>query len=148
LMHAARNRAVDIIRRERVRTRFAKDLSPLLETEWTLGPTLDALFAEDEIRDDELRMMFACCDPRIAPEAQIAVILKLLCGFGVGEVAHALLASEAAIEKKIARAKAVLRRAGHLPPDATAEQIGKRLEAVCQAVYLLFNEGYHGSHPE
>jgi RNA polymerase sigma-70 factor (ECF subfamily) len=100
-----------------------------------------------EIRDDQLRMMFACASPSVPPEAQVAVILKYLCGFGVGEIAQAFLTSPAAVEKRLARAKRTLKRAAIVElPGAKAAS--RRLDSVQQALYLLFSEGYHGSHPE
>jgi len=143
LMRAARNRAIDLIRAERTRLRFAPDL--VLESEWTLSPTVNAMFRESEIEDDQLRMMFSCCPPNLPPQAQLSLVLKLLCGFGNGEIAAALLMSEAAVEKQIARGKRTLVRARVLYEVASREQIAKRLESVQRALYLLFSEGYHGS---
>jgi predicted RNA polymerase sigma factor len=82
LTRAARNRAIDVIRRQRTERRFAPDVADLLSTEWTLGHTVAEAFLESEIRDDVLRLMFSCCDGRLKPEAQVLVILKYLCGFG------------------------------------------------------------------
>jgi len=141
LRTAARNRALDLLRKERIRTRISPQLSE------DLAPSVDAAFTEDALRREQLRMMFACCDARLKPAVQVALVLKLLCGFGVDEVAHAFLASPAAIEKRLARGKAALRRTGALA-DLAGPQLTHRLEAVLDALYLLFNEGYHGAHPE
>ncbi len=144
LRTAARNRALDLLRKERTKTR----LSPQLEAvQDDLAPAVDAAFTEDALRREQLRMMFACCAPRLQPPVQVALVLKLLCGFGVDEVAHAFLASPAAIEKRLARGKAALRRTGALA-ELAGPQLTRRLEAVLEALYLLFNEGYHGAHPE
>jgi RNA polymerase sigma factor (sigma-70 family) len=145
LIRAARNRAVDLIRRERTARRFAPDVTHLLETEWTLERTVDALFTEHEVRDDQLRLMFSCCAPELAPDAQVAVVLKLLCGFGVGEIAQAFLTSPAAIEKRVTRAKAALAAQKQLYEVTGGEALRGRLAAVHDALYLLFNEGYHAS---
>src|SRR6266850_1349897 len=139
----ARNRAIDLIRAERTRLRFSPDLA--LQSEWTLSPTVNAMFSESEIADDQLRMMFSCCPPNLPPQAQLGLVLKLLCGFGNGEIAAALLMSEAAVEKQISRGKRTLVRARVLYEVASREQIAKRLESVQRALYLLFSEGYHGS---
>ena len=144
LLRAARNRAIDLIRAERTRLRFSPDLA--LQSEWTLSPTVNAMFSESEIADDQLRMMFSCCPPNLPPQAQLGLVLKLLCGFGNGEIAAALLMSEAAVEKQISRGKRTLVRAGALFEVSGREQIAKRLESVQRALYLLFSEGYHGSH--
>jgi RNA polymerase sigma-70 factor (ECF subfamily) len=148
LMRAAKNRALDVIRREQNARRFAPEVSRLFESGAALEAGLDELLFASEIRDDELRMMFTCCHPAIPPEAQVALVLKTLCGFGVSEIAHAFLDSEAAVEKRLGRARAAIGRAGALYPVATAADVGERRGAVLAALYLLFNEGYHGSHPE
>jgi RNA polymerase sigma-70 factor (ECF subfamily) len=144
LMATARNRAIDIVRRERTARTFAPEVAALLETGHALAPAIDEAFAPNTIRDEQLRMMFSCCHPRLAEEAQLALILHILCGFGVGEVASALLHSRAAIEKRIARGKQTLAGAGRLF-DLTDAAIAARLATVCRALYLLFNEGYHGA---
>ena len=143
LVTAARNRAIDLIRRERTRREFAPDLE--LRSEYALAPTVSAMFAESEIADDLLRMMFSLCAPNLPEPAQLALVLKLLCGFGASEIAAALLSSEPAVEKLLARGKETLARAGALYEVAGRAQIEKRLEAVQHALYLLFSEGYHGS---
>lgn len=148
LMAAAKNRAIDVIRRERTLRAFSPDIAHLLQSEWTLRATVDELFLDDEIRDGELRMMFSCCHPKLATSAQMAVILKLLCGFSVAEIAGAFLASDAAIEKRLSRALAVLAASGTLFEVRGRRAIKARLPTVCRAVYLLFSEGYHSSRPE
>jgi RNA polymerase sigma factor (sigma-70 family) len=148
LMLTARNRALDVVRRERSVRRFAADLSYELDSEWTLVPTLDGLLLDSEIRDDQLRMMFSCCHPRLAPEVQMALILKILCGFGTREVARAFLTENSAMEKRIARGKEALRDTGSLYEIGSDAAIRDRLDAVLATLYLLFNEGYHGSHAE
>jgi RNA polymerase sigma factor (sigma-70 family) len=148
LMLTARNLAIDVVRRERSARRFAPDLSYQLDSEWTLVCTVEELFVESEIRDDQLRMMFACCHPRLAPEAQVALMLKVLCGFGTREIARAFLTEDAAMEKRLARGKQALRETGTLYEIRSEAAIVDRLDAVLAALYLLFNEGYHGSHAE
>jgi len=149
LMAAAKNRALDLLRRERTARVFAPDVSRLLETEWTLAPTLGELFSEHAIKDDLLRMMFTCCHPDLAEEAQISLILNILCGFSVTEVAGAFLVSHGAMEKRLQRAKAALASSpGLFDMQGGAEAVRERLGAVQRALYLLFNEGYHGAHPE
>jgi RNA polymerase sigma factor (sigma-70 family) len=148
LMVTARNGALDVVRRERSARRFAPDLSYQLDSEWTLVRTLDGLFLDSEIRDGELRMMFSCCHPRLAPEVQVALILKILCGFGTGEIARAFLVDAAAIEKRLARGKQALRETGALYEISSDPSILDRLDAVLATLYLLFNEGYHGSGAE
>ena len=100
LMRTAKNRAIDVLRRERRALDFAPELGRLFDSEWTLVPTVAGLFAEHSIRDDQLRMMFTCCHPRLPEQAQIALMLHLACGFTAAEIASALLSRRAAIEKR------------------------------------------------
>src|SRR5215831_377021 len=86
LMAAAKNRALDILRRERTARRFAPELGRLLDTEWTLAPVIDEAFALATVRDEQLRMMFSCCHPKLPEPAQLSLILNILCGFGVAEI--------------------------------------------------------------
>src|SRR5258708_26194304 len=81
LMATAKNRALDVLRRERTARTFAPELTRLLQSEWTLIPAVEEQFAPGAIQDDLLRMMFTCCHPRLAEEAQITLILNILCGF-------------------------------------------------------------------
>jgi RNA polymerase sigma factor (sigma-70 family) len=147
LMATAKNRALDVVRRERTARTFAPEIGRLLETEWTISPLVDEAFAAHTIRDEQLRMMFSCCHPRLPEEAQVALILNILCGFGANEIAGAFLARRAAIEKRISRGKKVLASAGRLFDLADAE-FAVRLSVVRRALYLLFNEGYHGASAE
>jgi RNA polymerase sigma-70 factor (ECF subfamily) len=145
LMATAKHRALDVLRRERTALTFAPELGRLLETEWTLAPVVHEIFGPTAIRDDELRMMFSCCHPRLREDAQVALVLHLLCGFSVGEVAAAFLSTDSAIEKRITRAKKVLASSKRLFDLTSAADFSVRLLAVQRALYLLFNEGYHGA---
>jgi RNA polymerase sigma-70 factor (ECF subfamily) len=132
LFQTARHRGVDLLRRRKLFENKAHLISKQLQSP-----------AGEELRDDQLGMMFACVNPSVPVEGQVAVILKYLCGFGVSEIAQAFLTSEPAVEKRINRARQAMKRgSGKTPPGR------KGLDAVHQALYLLFNEGYHGSHPE
>jgi RNA polymerase sigma-70 factor (ECF subfamily) len=147
LMAAAKHRALDVIRRERTARTFAPELARMLDSEWTLASTVAESFDVHVVRDEQLRMMFSCCHPRLAEDAQIALVLNVLCGFGAGEIAGAFLAGRAAVEKRIARGKKLLAGAKRLF-DLDDTQFASRLSAVRRALYLLFNEGYHGSSSE
>ncbi|MFI5305846.1 MAG: RNA polymerase sigma factor [Polyangiales bacterium] len=147
LMTTAKNRALDVLRRERTARTFAPELGRLLESEWTLAPTVEHLFLAPAMKDDQLRMMFSCCHPRLAEEARVALVLHILCGFSVGEIAGAFLSGEAAIEKRIVRAKKVLAGSKRLFDLSDGADFAARLSAVQRALYLLFNEGYHGACP-
>src|SRR6201982_438444 len=148
LMTTAKNRAVDVLRRERRARAFAPALERLLESEWTFIPTIEEALGPHAIRDDELRMMFSCVDPRLPEESQVALILHILCGFSVGEIANAFLSSAAAVEKRITRGKKVLSSSKRLFELSKGEDFQARLSAIQRALYLLFNEGYHGSCSE
>ena len=148
LMTTAKNRALDVLRRDRTVRNFAPELGRLLESEWTLVPAVEEQFEPHAIKDDQLRMMFSCCHPKLPEEAQVALILHILCGFSVDEVAGAFVSSHAAMEKRITRAKKVLARSKKLFDIVRGEDFTVRLPAVQRALYLLFNEGYHGASPE
>jgi RNA polymerase sigma factor (sigma-70 family) len=147
LMTTAKNRALDVIRRERTARTFAPEMARLLDAEWTIAPLVDEAFAAHTIRDEQLRMMFSCCHPRLPEDAQVALILNILCGFGASEIASAFLVGRAAIEKRISRGKKVLASARRLF-DLSDAEFTSRLSAVRRALYLLFNEGYHGASGE
>jgi RNA polymerase sigma-70 factor (ECF subfamily) len=146
LMRVARNRAIDLLRRDNQFRYFAPELTYLLKLREELPVETPAF--QQEIQDDQLRMMFSCCHPDLSTEIQVTLILKTLCGFSVAEIANALLASEEAIEKRLGRARKLFRLSGTLVEISDASEIPRRLEAVYQAIYLLFNEGYHGSRSE
>ena len=148
LMATAKNRALDVLRRERTARTFAPELGRFLQSEWTLAPAVEELFATNQIQDDLLRMMFSCCHPLLPEEAQVALILHILCGFSVDEVASAFVTSHAAMEKRITRAKKVLARSKKLFDIEGGKDFAARLPGVQRALYLLFNEGYHGASPE
>ena len=147
LMTAAKRRALDVLRRERTARTFAPELARVIESEWTLAPAVEEAFGAHAVRDAQLRMMFSCCDPRLSEEAQVALVLNVLCGFGAAEIAAAFLAGRAAVEKRIARGKKALARSRRAFDLADAD-FAPRLDAVRRALYLLFSEGYHGASPD
>jgi RNA polymerase sigma factor (sigma-70 family) len=144
LVKAAKNRAIDLLRRERKFRNLMPELGRLLESEWTRVATVDELFSGETIGDDQLRMIFSCCDPRLSEEAQVTLTLHLLCGFTIREIASAFLSKRSAIEKRIERGKRILASSKRLF-DLTDADVQTRLPAVQRALYLLFNEGYHSA---
>ena len=148
LMATAKHRALDILRRQRTARTFAPELERLLESEWTLAPVIEEVFAPGAIKDNLLRMMFSCCHPRLPEAAQVALVLHILCGVSVSEIASAFVSAHAAIEKRITRAKKVLATSKSLFDALDPAQFSARLPAVHRALYLLFNEGYHGASAE
>jgi RNA polymerase sigma factor (sigma-70 family) len=144
----ARNRAVDVLRRQKKQLQYARNITPLLQSEYTLVPTVQTFVNTNTIDDDQLRMMFVCCNPCLSTDAQISLILKTLCGFSVHEIAKAFVTSYDAIEKRLYRARQSFRDNNvqfELP--ATAE-LDNRLNTVLLAIYLLFNEGYNATQHE
>jgi len=154
LMTVARHRAFDVLKGERRRAgRTAVDLDSL-PADARAGGGDPAVPAEPSLRgevaDDELRMMFVACHPQLTLESQLALTLRTLCGFEVIEIARALLSEEAAIEKRLVRARQSLREAAvtFALPDRT--EMTERVGAVARVLYLLFSEGYsahRGDHP-
>lgn len=141
LYRAAKNCTIDYLRRERnFKERIAPQyLSnvPSLESSW-----LDGYFLDSEIEDAQLRMMFATCHPAIPLESQLALILRTLCGLSTQEIAAAFLIPTDSIIKRLYRAKEKIREE-HLSLEVPmGQELLPRLDAVLQAIYLLFNEGY------
>jgi RNA polymerase sigma-70 factor (ECF subfamily) len=147
LMVTAKNRALDLIRRRKTARDFEPELARWLQSEWTLSSVIDESFSPAAVKDDILRMMFSCCDPRIAETSQIALILQILCGFTVDEVAAAFVSKPAAIAKRIMRAKQTLATSKRLFDVTSTARFSARIGSVQRALYLLFNEGYHGASP-
>jgi RNA polymerase sigma-70 factor (ECF subfamily) len=146
LMTTAKNRALDVLRRESTARRFAPEVVRRIESE-TAASALEEAFAAPALRDEQLRMMFSCCHPRLPPDVQVALVLNLLCGLGAMEIAAAFLVGRAAVEKRIARGKTALAAAPRLF-DLADREFAARLDSVRRALYLLFNEGYHGASGE
>lgn len=139
LLTTARNRAIDAIRRERTRRSFAPDLVKYLDSEWTLARTVDDAFRDTWANDDQLRMIFMCCAPKIEPENRLPLILKTLCGLSVPAIARGLLTSEAAINKRLYRTRQSLKNHDFRVPEA--DELATALPTVHAALYLVFNEG-------
>ena len=136
LTTVARRRAVDLQRREE---RLRRTLPLLLDDRVVPGPD-DA--EEEDVPDDRLRLIFTCCHPAIAVEAQVALTLRLLCGLTTAEVARAFLVTEPTMAARITRAKkkiAAARIPYRVPP---AEELPARIEAVLTVVHLLFTTGH------
>ena len=148
MYRAAKNKAIDILRREKKFKQISPQYSYLLQSEYTLSSTITHLFLENEIQDSQLRMMFACSHPSIAEESQIALTLKTLCGLSTHEIAKAFLTNEETISKRIYRAKEKIKADKIELGVPYGKELPGRLDTVLKCLYLLFNEGYNSSHPE
>lgn len=143
LFRVAKNNLWSILRQTGRRRRI------LEERREELLPLGDLVFpSHEEIQDDLLRMLFACCDQALPPASQLVLALKTLCGFSVEEIALRLFTSEANVYKRLGRARRVLLEADGFPAELTSAQFASRVPAVVRVVYLLFTEGYLSSHAE
>ena len=146
LYAVAKNKAKDHFRREKL---FSERIAPEIihlagqEGEPAAEPALD--LSEKNIVDSQLQMIFTICNPEIPVEAQIGLALRILCGFGIEEIAAAFLTTKETINKRLFRAKERLRSEAFRIESLSGEDIQHRLEAVLATLYLLFNEGYHSS---
>ena len=138
LVSAGRHKALDLLRR---RAQLDASLAQVVER---LDRSEDAR-ESDEIEDDRLRLVFACCHPVLAREAQIALTLREVCGLTTEEIARALLTSSPTIAQRIVRAKSKLRDARVPYQVPSRAELPARLDAVLHVIYLVFNEGYMAS---
>ncbi|MFZ2281797.1 MAG: sigma-70 family RNA polymerase sigma factor [Prosthecobacter sp.] len=146
LTQTARHLALDQLRREQRWNEREEGISAE-QARWMAVP-LEAAPDDANLRDDTLRLMFVCCHPQLSAEAQIALALRTLCGLSPAEIAAAFVTSEAAISKRLVRARQRIRELA-LPFELpAAHELPQRLDAVLTSLYLLFNEGYKASSGE
>ncbi len=141
LYTVAKQKALYHFRRNRI---FEQKVVPELQAVQDSDGDAGVLeFSEQNIEDSQLRMIFAICNPAIVSEAQIGLALRILCGFGIEEIAEAFLTNKETINKRLFRAKEKL-RSEHVTLDLPPErELADRLDNVLRVIYLLFNEGYY-----
>lgn len=143
ITRVAMNLARDAMRHRRMSSGKEQDI--VTHHEQMMANPSAALEDARVIRDDALRLMFVCCHPAIATDAQVVMALKILCGFSTAEIARAFLSSESAIEKQLTRTKQRIREAGIEFDLPEGGDLSPRLDGVLAALYLMFNEGYKAS---
>jgi len=134
ILTAARNRAIDRLRRRNVETAKLREIAVIGEPDRVADPS--------GIGDDRLRLLYTCCHPALALEARVALTLRTLAGLTTAEIARACLVSEATMAKRLVRAKARIRNAGIPYRVPSADLLPARTSGVLAVLYLLFNEGY------
>ncbi|MFI7402435.1 RNA polymerase sigma factor [Streptomyces sp. NPDC049541] len=144
IIRAAHNRAIDIIRREQRRRSFL----PELATTTALTDTIEAALAPAAEATSQLAMMFAVCDPSLSRETQVTLVLRWLCGLSPKEIGQAFLVDTQTIDRRLHRGRGRLRALGRLPDVDELPDLDVRRGSVLRSLYLLFNEGYHGSNPQ
>lgn len=143
LMKVAKNKALDLIRRQQSFRQYSREVAARLQKE--AESTIDQLFHDAEISDSQLRLIFTCCHPVLKEEDQVAFTLKTVSGFGIREIAKALLTSEETIQKRLYRAKQFIQEKNIDFEIPAGRDLTKRLETVHSVLYLLFNEGYNST---
>lgn len=146
IIQTAKNRAIDSIRSNKAKIKLSNDLAHSLNSEWSIGYTVDQEFTEHKIKDDQLRMIFVCCHEQIKPANRIPFILKTLCGFSIPAISRALLLPEATVKKRLLRTKKQL---ADCPFEFPAEEkMSAIMDSVHTVLYLFFNEGFHSSNKD
>ncbi|MDW3193377.1 MAG: sigma-70 family RNA polymerase sigma factor [Cytophagales bacterium] len=146
LYTVAKNKATDYVRRQQTRRKVDDVVKTAIPVEYTITAQLEQAF--HDITDSQLQLLFGVCHPAIPEEAQLALALKTLGGFGIQEIASAFLTNKEVINKRLFRAKQKIRKENIRLEIPSPNQLSERTGSVLKTIYLMYNEGYHSSSQE
>ncbi|MES2689202.1 MAG: sigma-70 family RNA polymerase sigma factor, partial [Bacteroidota bacterium] len=141
LMQVAKNKSLNALKRDNKTQSFSPSVY-LAHFDAGFENEFDLLLSPGEVKDSQLRLLFTCCHPGFSQKNQIIITLHILCGFGVPEIANALLMNEEAVKKALTRTKSSLRQLDHILQTNVITQWEERIKTVHTVIYLMFNEGY------
>jgi RNA polymerase sigma factor (sigma-70 family) len=141
LMQVAKNKAINNFKRESKSITLSDSVSAE-NADYSLEMQIEHLLMPNEVEDSQLRLLLACCHPDISEKNQVIITLHILCGFGVTEIANALLMNDEAVKKALTRTKASLKQLGNILQTPLLPKYEKRIGIVQTILYLMFNEGY------
>jgi len=140
LYTTAKNKTLNYLKKDKTHLNY------LQSTEKKTVESLEIKFSKEIINDEQLRIMFSCCQPNISEDTQISLILKILCGFSISEIASAFLTSSETINKRLVRGRKELRKSNL--SIKSVDFVNNNLDTLLKTIYLLFNEGYYPSQKE
>ncbi len=146
LYTVAKNKATDYVRRQQTRRKVDEHVKTAIPVEYTITAQLEQAFYD--IKDSQLQLLFGVCHPAIPEEAQLALALKTLGGFGIREIASAFLTNKEVINKRLFRAKQKIRKENIRLEIPAQNELKERTGSVLKTIYLIYNEGYHSSSQE
>ncbi len=142
LMTTAKRRAIDALRRDKMRERKHEEIARTLDETFDGGTQAIEAAMDDDLGDELLGLIFTACHPMLSPDARAALTLRVVGGLSTNEIARAFLSSEAAIAQRIVRAKKAIAKAGLTFEVPRGAERAARLPSVLEVIYLIFNEGY------
>jgi len=145
LYAVAKNKARTLLTRDQL---FKQKIAKQLQNRPVITEELEIDLSEKNISDSQLQMLFAICHPAISIESQVGLALRVLCGFGIEEIANAFLSNKETINKRLFRAREKLREQKVQVELPSSKEIDERLNTVLTTLYLLYNEGYYSESNE